>query len=67
MAYTGFAEEFVQKQPRAGLLRRWFGGLFLSRSAAQAEATVAAPLAGPLPGDHRARGYLADLDIEVGF
>ncbi|MFO1173824.1 MAG: hypothetical protein U1E48_01260 [Paracoccaceae bacterium] len=69
MAYTGFAEEFVETQPRAGGLRRWLTGLFRSGSDLPAMAGDAKPrkLAGPLPGDRNARGYLGDLDIEVGF
>jgi hypothetical protein len=69
MAYTGFAERYDAPVERKGLFARLIDALTAPRRG-EAEATgmeVPRRLAGPLPGDRRARGYLADLDIETGF
>ena len=74
MAYTGFGDTFDTTQTQTGgSFRRWIAGAFAWRSVpVQEEATpVTEPLrrklAGPDPRDHRAWGYMADLDMEVGF
>ena len=67
MAYTDITGSFETTKPEAGALRRFLSGFFAARSDRMAAAPAPRKLAGPLPGDKRARGYMADLDIEVGF
>ncbi len=69
MAYTEFAEYFDAPAARPGLMRRLVTALFHSGpDQVVADGTeVPRRLAGPNPRDARARGYMADLDIEVGF
>lgn len=67
MAYTGLAGNFDIPVSRSGGLRRWLANFFAARSEMTAVASTDRKLAGPLPSDLRARGYLNDLDIEVGF
>ncbi len=74
MAYTGFGDSFGAQQTQTnGSFRRWVSGLFAWRStvaqqdAAQIEEPQRRKLAGPDPRDLRARGYMADLDMEMGF
>lgn len=67
MAYTGLAGNFDIPESKSGGLRRWLATFFAPRSEVAAGPRSDRKLAGPLPGDLRARGYLADLDIEIGF
>jgi hypothetical protein len=67
MAYTDITGSFDTAKPEAGALKRIFVSFFAARSDRAAGPTGGRKLAGPLPGDKRARGYLDDLDIEVGF
>ncbi len=73
MAYTGFGESFNAPRAQAGgNFRRLIAGLFAWRFVDNEEApqvlqASARKLAGPDPRDQRARGYMADLDMEVGF
>lgn len=69
MADTGFAEYFDAPAVRPGLVRRLVSALFSSgvQDVATDGTEVPRRLAGPLPGDRRARGYMADLDMEAGF
>lgn len=67
MAYTGLAGNFDISESKSGGLRRWLANFFAARSDVMTAPTAGRKLAGPLPGDLRARGYLSDLDIEVGF
>ena len=74
MAYTGFGDTFDAPHAEAGgSFRRWIAGLFAWRSAQTPETAAPLPepsrrkLAGPDPRDARARGYMADLDMEMGF
>ncbi|HQY43993.1 MAG TPA: hypothetical protein PK450_07420 [Paracoccaceae bacterium] len=67
MAYTDISGSFDTSKPEAGALKRFFVTFFAARSDRSASTTAPRKLAGPLPGDKRARGYMADLDIEVGF
>lgn len=69
MAYTGFAEYFDAPAARPGLLRRMITALFAARTRESVADGTEVPrkLAGPIPADRRARGYMADLDIETGF
>lgn len=68
MAYADVSGAYEGTKSEAGALRRWFVNFFSAR--ADQVTYNSAPvrkLAGPVPGDLRGRGYLADLDIEVGF
>jgi hypothetical protein len=67
MAYTDVAGHVVLAKPAHGAWRRFLTSFFAPRSTRMGEPPVSRKLAGPLPGDARAKGYLADLDIEVGF
>lgn len=67
MAYTDVAGHVVIAKPAQGAWRRLLTTFFAPRSQRFGESPAARRLAGPLPGDARAKGYLADLDIEVGF
>ncbi len=67
MAYIGLADNFDIPQTKTGGLRRWLANFFAARSDVIAGPRSERRLAGPLPGDLRANGYMADLDIEVGF
>jgi hypothetical protein len=69
MAYTGFAGEYSQERAGAFSLRRWVASVFHPMAKADGSEKPAAgrALFGPLPGDARAKGYMGDLDIEVGF
>jgi hypothetical protein len=67
MAYTDITGSFDTAKPQGGTLRRFLSSFFAARSDRMAAAPAPRKLAGPLPGDKRARGYMADLDIEVGF
>lgn len=68
MAYIGLNDGFdAPREPGNSLFARLRRGL-AARIRGEEE-RVAAPRrrAGPDPQDPRARGYLADLDMEVGF
>lgn len=69
MADTGFAEYFDAPAVRPGLVRRLVAALFSPQGQDVVTDGTEVPrrLAGPLPGDRRARGYMSDLDMEVGF
>ncbi len=67
MAYTDITGNFDTAKTEVGALKRFFVSFFAARSDRVVGQTGARKLAGPLPGDKRARGYLDDLDIEVGF
>lgn len=67
MAYMDFATSPDAHKARDGSLRRWIASLFAARQPVMVYAEASRKLAGPMPGDIRARGYMADLDIEVGF
>lgn len=67
MAYTGLAGNFDIPESKSGGLRRWLANFFAARSEVMTAPPAGRKLAGPLPSDLRARGYLNDLDIEVGF
>lgn len=69
MAYTGFAEYFDAPAVKPGLVRRMITALFASEAEEIVADGTEVPrrLAGPMPGDRRATGYLGDLDTEVGF
>lgn len=73
MACSGFGESFNAPRGHAGgNFRRLIAGLFAWRFVDSGDVTPvvqasARKLAGPDPRDHRARGYMADLDMEVGF
>lgn len=67
MAYTDIAGSFEATKPNTGALKRFITTFFSARSDRMGIAAAPRKLAGPLPGDKRARGYMDDLDIEVGF
>ncbi len=68
MAYTDITGSFETAKPEVGALKRFVATFFAARSERMGTAASAPrSLAGPLPGDKRARGYMDDLDIEVGF
>lgn len=67
MAYSGLAGNFDVSQTKSGGLWKWISNFFSARSDAALGPYAERKLAGPLPGDMRANGYLADLDIEIGF
>lgn len=67
MAYTDITGSFETAKPEIGALKRFFTAFFAARSDRAAVSVEPRRLAGPVPGDKRARGYMADLDIEVGF
>lgn len=75
MAFAGYGDSFeAPRAPRpAGAFWRWITDLIIGRptqsDTRQSGLVDEMPrkLAGPDPKDPRAKGYLADLDIEVGF
>ena len=68
MAYTNLAGSFDAPVAEPGALKRFLASFFAARTdRAMVGRPEARKLAGPMPGDRRARGYLDDLDIEVGF
>lgn len=67
MAYTDITGSFETTKPTTGALKRFIATFFAPRSDRMGTAAAPRKLAGPLPGDKRARGYMDDLDIEVGF
>lgn len=67
MAYTDLAGRIGETKREEGALRRFLATFFAARSERTATGPEPRKLAGPVPGDIRARGYLDDLDIEVGF
>lgn len=69
MAYTGFAGDYSQERAGGFSLRRWVASVFhpTPNAGAGEQPATARGLFGPLPGDARAKGYMGDLDIEVGF
>ncbi len=70
MAYIDVSDDFSAKDDRhVGLFRSLVTTLF-GHPAVKCDTNVIdmpRKLAGPAPGDRRARGYMADLDMEVGF
>lgn len=69
MAFTDFAGDYSQARASGFSLRRWVASVFhpMPCSKDADTNTAARKLFGPLPGDARARGYMGDLDMEVGF
>lgn len=67
MAYTGFVEDFSADKPRQGVFRRAIARLLSEPKAMTGGPETPRKLAGPVPGDKRAQGYMADLDMEAGF
>ncbi|MGB3148312.1 MAG: hypothetical protein WBA91_11235 [Paracoccaceae bacterium] len=63
MAYLDLVSGSDSAKEQSSAFQRWITALFAPR----VPTPPARKLAGPLPGDLRAQGYLADLDIEVGF
>jgi len=67
MAYLGISGSYDAPRSDAGFFGRLFAGWFAARAGRPKVGADATPrkLAGPAPRD--AKGYLADLDMEVGF
>ncbi len=67
MAYTDFVDDYAAAPAGSGLLARIAHWVRPRPVTGEMAPGLAKRLAGPDPLDARTRGYLADLDTEVGF